>query len=656
MAQHQGSRGRATSRHAGELTFPAILLGLVLSVVMSAANVYLGLRAGMTVSASIPAAVISLGILRGVLGRRSMLESNLVQTAASAGESLAAGIIFTMPALLLTGIWQHFDFWPTTLIALTGGTLGILLMIPMRQVFVIDNKELKFPEGVACAEVLRAGAVGDDADRSTGPSGMSLIVAGIAVGAVFKFVQSFVGLFLGTTEAAIVRLGRVFYLGADISPALFAVGYIITLPIALQIFAGGALGWLVCIPWLSAGGIELSEPVDMAYEIWSTKVRYLGVGAMIVGGISSIWTVRHGLRAAVVQMARVVRKSPREAVISETERNLSSPAILGLGIACAVLIAGIYYSLLDGSLGLTLLTMIAMLVMSFFFTAVASYIVGLVGNSNSPVSGMTITALLATGALIWLFGYRGSAGIIATLGVAGVVCCVACTSGDVCNDLKTGYLVGASPRRQQIMQIMGVLVASFVMAPVMTILHEGSIREGTGGIGGEALPAPQAGLFAALAKGIFADDGVLPKEMVAGGIAVGVALLVADYLLTKVKSPVRLHVMPVAVGMYLPFGLSIPILLGGVVRAMVNRRERPGSEERAHRGILVTSGIIAGESLIGVLLGLLAYRGVKSWDSANWLISRTGLSPWGQEFAVQGLSLLALVAVCVWTYQIAKRA
>ncbi len=296
MADLRQKPAAAQSDRGAELTVPAVLLGIVLSVVMGAANVYLGLRAGMTVSASIPAAVISLGILRGVLRRKSILESNLVQTAASAGESLAAGIIFTMPALLLTGVWEHFDFWTTTLVALTGGLLGILLMIPMRQVFVVDNEELKFPEGVACAEVLRAGSDESDGKDSTSRGGLELISGGIALGALFKFFQSFLGLFRSTAEGAIVRTGRVHYLGADISPAMLAVGYIVTLPIAFQIFAGGALGWLLAIPWLGTVGVVATEPVEMAYEIWSTKVRYLGVGAMVVGGITSIWTVRSGLR------------------------------------------------------------------------------------------------------------------------------------------------------------------------------------------------------------------------------------------------------------------------------------------------------------------------------------------------------------------------
>ncbi len=639
-----------------ELTFTAILLGIVLSVVMGAANVYLGLRAGMTVSASIPAAVLSMGILQGLFRRKSILESNLVQTSASAGESLAAGIIFTMPALLLTGVWKEFDFWTTSLIALAGGLLGVLLMIPMRRVFVVDNEELRFPEGVACAEVLRAGTAAAHGDATASSSGLGLIIGGMAVGGGFKLLESLAGLFRSTAEVAIVRGQRVFYGGADISPALFSVGYIVTLPIATQIFAGGAIGWLIAIPLLGVPESLNAEPsaVAVAAEIWSTKVRYIGVGAMVVGGVASIWRVRAGLAAAFGQLVDVVLRTPDDTIDDPAQRNLSGAAILALAALCVLLIAWIYSALL-GSLSLTLLTTLLMLVMSFFFAAVASYIVGLVGNSNSPVSGMTITAVLASGALIGLFGFGGTAGIVATLGVAGVVCCVACTSGDVCNDLKTGQLVGASPRSQQIMQVIGVTVAAFVMAPVMQILHEGSILEGNGGIGGRTLPAPQAGLFAALAEGFFSPDGELPKDMVGWGIAIGLALLVADKLLHAAGSRYRLHVMPVAVGIYLPLKLSVPILIGGLVRSGVDRAGGGRSPEFARRGVLIASGIIAGESLLGVADGVRAYLGISSFEAGNTITEEMGLSAATGESVLQSVSLAALLVVAAWVYRSSVR-
>lgn len=631
-----------------EMTIAAFVLGIVLSVVMGAANVYLGLKAGMTVSASIPAAVIAMGILRGVFGRHSTLESNLVQTAASAGESLAAGIIFTMPALILAGIWSDFDFWITSLIALTGGLFGVLLMIPMRRVFIVDNADLKYPEGVACAEVLRAGS-DDEREADNEPSGLMYVVTGIAMGGLLKVLISFMGLLRGVVEGAISTGTRVFYFGCDVSPALVAVGYIVGLPIAVQIFIGGAIGWLVGIPLLGTMGVEAESSVDMAWQLWSTKIRYMGVGAMVVGGVVSIWHVRHGLWAAVQEMQSLFSGRHREGSIEpQTDRNISGASILVLGLLCVALIAGIYYVLLGHAVEITIMTTAIMICLSFFFAAVASYIVGLVGNSNSPVSGMTITAVLVTGGLITLFGYSGEAGMIAMLGVAGIVCCVACTAGDVCNDLKTGQLVGASPRNQQVMQVVGVLAAAFVMAPVMTVLHQGSLNDGSGGIGGRDLPAPQANLFASLAQGFFGGNE-LPKDMLYWGVAIGVLLVVIDAILVRAKVRFRLHVMPVAVGIYLPFGLATPILLGGLVSWRVGRAAAAKRDSALKRGVLMTSGLIAGESLVGVALGFVAYLNIQSLKLLD------SVTP-TQDLIVEAASFLVLLIVAATIYRVALTA
>lgn len=620
----------------GEFTWAALILGIVLSVVMGAANVYLGLRAGMTVSASIPAAVISMGLLGGVLRRDSLLESNLVQTAASAGESLAAGIIFTMPALILTGIWDKFDYWTVTLIALAGGWLGVLLMVPMRRVFVVDNDELSFPEGLACAEVLKAGKV---SDGEAGRSGARLVFGGVAIGGLFKFAETFLGLFRGRVDWATLRAGHVFYAGMDISPALISVGIIVGLPISLQVFLGGAIGWIVTMPLLDGSAAAGAAPVDQAFTLWSEQIRFVGVGAMVVGGIVSIWRVRRGLVTAVGELAGKIRPQSDGETTDSRNRDLSGKVLAAFTVLCIVLIGAVYYRVLDHAAGLTLLVVIVMFVMAFFFTAVASYIVGLVGNSNSPVSGMTITAVLGTAAMVYLFGYHGRQAILATLGVAGVVCCVACTSGDVCNDLKTGLLVGASPRRQQMMQLIGVLAGALVMAPVLTVLHEGNAD--TGGIGGQALPAPQAGLFATLVEGFF-GDGQLPWDMIAWGAVLGVVLVVVDRLLAARRADFRLHVMPVAVGIYLPFGLATAILTGGLLAAWLARKNRTPGESTAatKRGVLIASGMIAGESLVGVFLAGLAYLSVPNLGLAATL----GLG----EAAVSTLSLAAIVGVCAW--------
>ena len=630
--------------NARELTVMSLGTGLVLSVVMGAANVYLGLRVGMTVSASIPAAVLATALLRGVFNRRSILEANIVQTSASAGESLAAGIIFTVPALLLTGIWTEFDFWTTTLVALSGGLLGILMMIPMRRAIVVESTDLKFPEGVACAEVLRAGAAEDD-EGGQASLGTQLVFGGLAAGATIKLFAGFLGLLKSSVEHATRAGGRTWYFGTDVSPALVAVGLIVGLPVASQVFLGGALGWYVLIPLLSAGPIETSA-TEHAFALWSTEVRYVGVGAMVIGGLAAIWKVRHGIAAAFrelfgnVRLRATMEKQDTDDTDSPTERNLEFGYMASLGLFCAVLVFGIYFTLLERSIGITILATVAALVLSFLFTAVASYIVGLVGNSNSPVSGMTISAVLLTGLMLWVGDYSGKAGILAMLGVAGVVCCVACTAGDVCNDLKTGHLVGATPRSQQIAQIMGVVVAAFIMAPVLTILHEGSLNAGTGGIGGEELVAPQAGLFASLAEGFF-GEGNIPWDMVGWGIGLAAVILLADIPLARKDSQFRLHVMPVAVGIYLPAELSVPILLGGILNWLIGRSHQSDAGEK--RSVLLASGIIAGESLMGVLLGLLAFLG---WTSLE-------LGKSAPPLLLDAVSLLVLLAVLVATYRIA---
>ena len=580
-----------------ELTLRAALVGLLLAVVMGAANVYLGLKAGMTVSASIPAAVMAMLILRGVFRGGTLLEANQVQTAASAGESLAAGIIFTMPALLLIGAWQHFDLLLTTLIAFTGGLLGVLFMIPMRRVFVVHpNSELKFPEALACASVLKAGDSAGSEARG--------VLLGAILGGVFKALVSFFGILKGILEQAVQGLGdRIFYFGGDISPALLAVGFIVRLNVAVLIFIGGTLAWLLGIPLLGPQA-SASSPLESAWTLWSTQIRYAGVGAMVVGGVASIVKVRFGLLQAVREISRLGTGTRDTGDSAVTDRDISPKSILVLSTITVFLI-GIVYYLLTGDALISVATTGIMIVMAFFFTAVASYIVGLVGNSNSPVSGMTITAVLFTGGLLLLFGFSGMEGMVATLGVAAIVCCAACTSGDVCNDLKTGALVGASPFRQQIMQVLGVAAASLVMAPVLQLLHNNT----PGGIGGRELSAPQATLFKSLVEGLF-GQGDLPWDMVAIGVGVGCLILVIDKVLEGRQASFRMHVMPIAVGMYLPFGLVTPILIGGLLAHIIRGGEHgAAADQRLHRGILFASGMIAGESLIGVGIALLVSLG-----------------------------------------------
>ena len=621
-----------------ELNLRVILIGIMLSIVMGSANVYLGLKAGMTVSASIPAAVIGMLTLRYFNAlisnskKSSILEANQIQTAASAGESLAAGIIFTMPALILIGVWQKFDMILTTVIAFTGGLLGILFMIPMRQVFIVSNESnLKYPEGLACASVLEAGQEKRDPKQAT------KILKGIAIGALFKGLISFVGLLKGVLELAFIKGNRILFFGGDISPALVAVGFIVRLNVAVLIFIGGAISWLIGIPILGNGIVFASNPIDGAWEIWSSKIRYVGVGAMVLGGIESIFKVRKGLVEAIKILLVNNLKKPTQN-IKTTSKNISPKSINILSLLAILLVGGVYLHLTQ-NVGIAILTTFIMIIMSFFFTAVASYIVGLVGNSNSPVSGMTITAVLFTGGLLYIFGFSGAEGMVATLGVAAIVCCAACTSGDVCNDLKTGQIVGASPYRQQIMQIIGVGVSSLVMAPIMQLLHENT----PGGIGGRELAAPQAGLFASLAEGFF-GDGELPWDMVFIGTVLGIVILTLDYILEKKGTSFRLHLMPIAVGMYLPFGLSTPILLGGLIAYLIENENRTemNSDKSLHNGILLSSGLIAGESLMGIVLAIIAGAGISSF---NLGLDNTVLTY---------ITIFSSIAFSIWFFKLSK--
>ncbi len=603
------SRERAAAAGAPETTPRAIALGLVLAAVLGAANVYLGLKVGMTVSASIPAAVVAMLLLQRVLRGGTVLEANQVQTAASAGESLAAGILFTVPALVLIGVWGSFDYLSTTAIAIAGGWLGVLFMIPMRRVFIEESRELPYPEGVACASVLESGEAGADA-----ADGRAVLRGGL-LGAVVKLSISGFGLLLGTLEGALaIGRGRSLLLAADFSPALLAVGYIVRLGVALQIFLGGAFGWLVLIPlapelvpWLAPDSSVLGaaigpEPTmsasDRAWTLWSKGVRYVGVGAMAVGGIAALFRVRIGLARAV----RELRLGWSGGVAGTGRIDLPPSVIAGVSTA-AIALVGALYLRFTGEVGIAALATVTMVVASFFFVGVASYIVGLVGNSNSPVSGMTITVVLATGALLWLVGYSGTQGMVATLGVAAIVCCAACTAGDVCNDLKTGALVGATPRRQQAMQLAGVVVAALVMAPVLQLLHDAY------GIGSRELSAPQASLFASLARGFFGDEP-LPWGMVAFGAAVGGLVLVVDAVLARRGQGPRLHLMPIAVGLYLPFGISVPIVVGGLLELWGRRTRAAGSGGAAGRGVLFSSGVVAGEALVGVGVALVVGLGL----------------------------------------------
>jgi putative OPT family oligopeptide transporter len=602
-----------------ELTIASVVLGVVLGVIMTAANTYAGLYAGMTVTASIPAAVISMGILRGMLGRGTILENNVVQTIASAGESLAAGIIFTIPALVIVGVWQEFKFWPVTIIAIAGGLLGVLFMIPLRRTLIIEEEELIYPEGLACAEVLEVG--------ETKGSGIVYIFSALGVGVVFKALVSGFGIVKGTVEGAWAAGKTALYFGSDISVLLLGIGYIVGMNIGVLVFIGGAIGWIIGIPLYGAlRGLPPDQSlVDAAAQIWSSQIRYMGVGAMIVGGLWSIIRIRGGI-AKGLRDALIGRKHEEFAVIPRTEQDLRQRVVLLLTIVTIIAVFGIYLYLTP-SVGVSLVSTVSMVLAGFFFVAVSSYIVGLVGSSNNPISGMTICTILFASALLLLTGMRGHDGILASLGVAGVVCCAAATAGDISQDLKTGYLVGATPRRQQFSQILGVVIPAFVIAPVLTVLQKAY------GIGSSELPAPQATLFASISRAMF-TEAEMPWIMVEIGALIGIALILIDEILRRQGARFRAHVMPVAVGIYLPLSLAVPILVGGLTNMFVRRaaRQRGDQDACVHRGILFGSGLIAGEAIMGIIVAFLIVGGLRLpfpiIQGLDNLLSSIGIRMW----------------------------
>lgn len=620
------------SSNIAEITAASVILGCVLGVVLAAANTYLGLKAGMTVAASIPAAVISMAVLRGLLGRGTILENNIVQTIAASGESLAAGIIFTIPAMVLAGVWTEIEFWPTTLICFTGGLLGIVFMIPLRRNHIVEDKTLVYPEGVACAEVLIAG--------EKGGSGAVMVLYGLTVGALFKLCTSGVAVIKGALEWTMTVGKTAFYIGTDVSPALFGVGYIVGFNVGTVAFLGNIIAWGIAIPIVGMiSGIQGENTLDWFWSVWKNQVRYMGVGAMVVGGVWSIYSIRDGITRGVKEAFAGYGKKDGTAPL-RTEVNMAGPhmAIL-LGIA--VVLVYVLYQYLVGSAAIALTATFSMFVMSFFFVAVSSYVVGLLGTSNQPVSGMTICAVLATGGLLLLLGMTGTQGIMATLGVAGVVCCAACSAGDISQDLKTGYIIGATPRSQQWMEVLGAAIPAMIMAPVMIVLHH-AYGIGTGGP--DALRAPQATLFASLTKAMF-GTGILPWDMVIIGMGIGVLFVIADQFQKARGSSFRIPVMAAAVGIYLPFTTNFPIFVGGLISRLTKDTRETGT------GVLFASGLVAGEAIMGVLVAAVIYVASVSFNTKNWL----PISVFGSETVFTLVSYAALIGLLVLMGKMAKK-
>lgn len=588
-----------------QLTVKAIVLGLILSAVLAGANAYLGLFAGLTVSASIPASVISMGVLR-FFKQSNILENNIVQTAASAGESLAAGVIFTMPALIILNYWSVFEYVWVTVIAGLGGLLGVLFTVPLRRTLIVDQ-ELAYPEGTATAEVLKVGE---------SHAGVRYLAWAAAAGAAAKLAETGLRIWPATAQAS-TYLGRntIAYVGTNLSPALISVGYIVGLNIALLVFLGGAISWYLAIPIYSALFAN-SDPAlaqmladgvsstDLAFEIWTTKIRYLGVGAMLVGGVWALISLRKSLFAGITSgLGR--RAVAASADLPHTDRDAPMSWVLSL-IALFVIPIFVLYQSIVSVTGVALAMTLIMIIAGFLFSSVAAYMAGLVGSSNNPISGITIATILVTSLLLlYLMGGQSQAGPPAAIMVGAVVCCAAAIGGDNLQDLKAGYILGATPWRQQLMQAVGVLAAVVVMAPILNVLL---MAYGIGAPTDEnpnSLLAPQATLMASVAQGVFV--GGLPWQMVFSGAGIGIVIIIIDEYLKRSGSSWHAPVLAVAVGIYLPLELAVPILFGGLIAHFAARRRAAAGRDQEtgkRHGMLFAAGLITGEALIGIFMAI----------------------------------------------------
>ncbi|MEY3465467.1 MAG: OPT family oligopeptide transporter [Steroidobacteraceae bacterium] len=594
-----------TTQPAPQLTFRAIALAIVLAMVLAAANTYLGLFAGMTIASAIPAAVVSMAVLR-VLGGGGMLENNIVQTGASAGSSIASGVIFTIPALVILGFWQDFEYaWVLTIAGL-GGILGVLFSVPLRRALVVEQN-LAFPEGQAAAEVLKTGE---------NPAAGLRILGGSAFGGAFAKLAAASGLKLipDTAAAAGFAGPYIAYYGTNLSPALLGVGYIVGLNVGIVSLAGAMISWNIAIPvyaahFLSfdpdlAGAAANLSAEELAGFLWSKRIRYLGVGALLVGGIWTLISLRHSLASGVRSGLAAARASAAGVVVAHTDQDLSMKAVL-IGIVLFTLPLWALYQTIVGSLAVSLPMTIIMVVAGFLFCSVSAYMAGLVGSSNNPVSGITIaTILFAAVVLLGLMGPDSAVGPVAAIMIGAVVCCAACIAGDNLQDLKCGYVIGATPWRQQVMLAIGAASSALVMAPVLNLLSKAY------GIGvptaehPDPLLAPQATLMASVAKGIF--GGSLPWGMIGIGVLLGIAIIIVDESLKARGSTFRTPVLAVAIGIYLPLDLMVPIFLGGLLAHLAERHLRRTGvpqeqlEHRNRKGILFAAGMITGEALMGI--------------------------------------------------------
>ena len=623
-----------------EFTVTSILMGIILAVVFGAANAYLGLKVGMTVSASIPAAVISLGVIRVIMKKNSILESNMVQTIGSAGESLAAGAIFTMPALFLWAEEGKIDmpgYLEITLIALFGGILGVLFMIPLRKALIVEEHGvLPYPEGMACAEVLLAG--------EEGGSNASTVFAGMGLGAAFKFIVD--GLKIVPSDIATPNIkGYAGQIGVEIYPALIGVGYICGPSISSYMFAGGIIAWLVLIPAVVffGGSIDFAtlgntglagQTIAEVYEangasaIWSNVIKYVGAGAIATGGVISLLK---SLPLIVKTFAGAMKslKNTSGGTNVRTDRDLKMPVVLGIILIVIILIW------LVPSVPVSLLGAFLIAIFGFFFATVSSRMVGLIGSSNNPVSGMAIATLLISTFVLKATGNTGMAGMTGAIAIGSIICVIAAIAGDTSQDLKTGFIVGATPAKQQVGELIGVVASGFAIAGVMSLLNK------AWGFGSAEIPAPQATLMKMIVEGIM--DAKLPWVLVFMGVFLALALEV-----------LRVPVMPFAIGLYLPIYLSCGIMVGGVVRLFLDKKKEAEAKkkEMISNGTLYCAGMIAGEGLVGILMAVLAIIKVGDnsiGDIIGGLFNLSGVAGNIVGLIVLALMILSLLKFSVWS-------
>ncbi|MBO5469044.1 MAG: oligopeptide transporter, OPT family [Lachnospiraceae bacterium] len=566
-----------------EFTVTSVIMGVLLAIIFGAANAYLGLRVGMTVSASIPAAVISMGVIRVIMRKDSILESNMVQTIGSAGESLAAGAIFTMPVLFLwakDGVMEQPSMLTISLIALCGGVLGVLFMVPLRNALIVkEHGVLPYPEGTACAEVLLAG--------EEGGASAATVFAGMGFAALFKFIVDGLKVIPGVMTAKISALKT--ELSAEVYPALIGVGYICGPKIASYMFAGGLVGWFVLIPAIvTFGGDTILYPATDtianlyanggASAIWSNYIRYIGAGAVAAGGIISLIKSMPLIISTFVDAIRGI-KGGKDHTGVRTEQDLDM-RFIGAGVLLMIVIIWLL-----PQIPVTFLGAVLIVLFGFFFGAVSSRMVGLVGSSNNPVSGMAIATLLIATLCLKTTGDSGTHGMMGAIAIGSVICIIAAMAGDTSQDLKTGYILGATPKKQQIGELIGAVISALTIGGVLILL------DSAWGFGTEALSAPQATLMKMIVEGVM--DGNLPWTLVFIGVFIAIVIEILG-----------IAVLPVAIGLYLPLELSATIMVGGLIRHFIDKKNQTEDGE-AGSGVLFCSGLIAGEGLVGIILAIL---------------------------------------------------